>query len=743
MPVRIASELGRKEFVLVALVAGRGRAGRVSDRQGLGRGHELLAGRRLPRDRRAGAGARCRHARAGHADRQTRARCPISSSWAATDVALDVGARRARRARASPRARSRSAASAASPRRGAANATSRRCISSIRRPASTTRIWSRPGLALVRGWQRMQGVVFRPGDARFDGRSAADALDGRARRSGLPDGQPQRRRRHARADRPAARAARGRPATATSRARTTRSRPRSRRAAPTGASRSSRWRGSMASASCRSRPSTTISSWSRAGATGRRCRPSSRRCAIDGVRDAHPRARHAAARTTDLYAAACAMMVARPCAVLRAALRRRRRDAAQAQLRGHGGPVRALAISPDGTQARLRQLRHLGDPLVAARATPPSRCCASTRAPSTRSRSCRTAASSPAARTAASRSGSRASRSPRRCSKATRRRSSRSRSRRTARRSPRRPGTARSGCGRSPAARRACSKAISRTSTASPSRPTAARWSAPATTRPCASGRSPVTARPIVATLPTPLNAVAVAPDGEIVAAGADGKVYFLSPTGEPRGEIEAGADADHRGRGVGRRRARRRRRHPRLGRDHRARARARSRARWSGPACRSGRWRSCPTAARCSPAAPTAWCGAGTRSPASTSARWRWARRRTRSRPIAGDPGAEVFRACVACHTLDAGRGQPRRPDARRHFRAQDRDACRATISPRRSRSSTSCGRRRRWRSCSRSGPMAYTPGTKMPEQKIGSAEDRAALVRFLEKATHRNETA
>jgi len=33
--------------------------------------------------------------------------------------------------------------------------------------------------------------------------------------------------------------------------------------------------------------------------------------------------------------------------------------------------------------------------------------------------------------------------------------------------------------------------------------------------------------------------------------------------------------------------------------------------------------------------------------------------------------------------------------------------------------------------------GPLAYTPGTKMPEQRIGSAEDRAALVRFLEKTT------
>jgi cytochrome c len=35
--------------------------------------------------------------------------------------------------------------------------------------------------------------------------------------------------------------------------------------------------------------------------------------------------------------------------------------------------------------------------------------------------------------------------------------------------------------------------------------------------------------------------------------------------------------------------------------------------------------------------------------------------------------------------------------------------------------------------------GPMTYTPGTKMPEQRIGSAEDRAALVEFLKKATAR----
>jgi len=33
--------------------------------------------------------------------------------------------------------------------------------------------------------------------------------------------------------------------------------------------------------------------------------------------------------------------------------------------------------------------------------------------------------------------------------------------------------------------------------------------------------------------------------------------------------------------------------------------------------------------------------------------------------------------------------------------------------------------------------GPASYTPGTKMPEQRIGSSDDRKALVDFLEKAT------
>jgi cytochrome c len=33
--------------------------------------------------------------------------------------------------------------------------------------------------------------------------------------------------------------------------------------------------------------------------------------------------------------------------------------------------------------------------------------------------------------------------------------------------------------------------------------------------------------------------------------------------------------------------------------------------------------------------------------------------------------------------------------------------------------------------------GPATFTPGTKMPQQRITSAEVRAALVKFLENAT------
>ena len=54
VPVRIASELGRTEFVMVSLVEGVGRLDRLSLRQGLRRDHLVCAGRRFPADRCAG-----------------------------------------------------------------------------------------------------------------------------------------------------------------------------------------------------------------------------------------------------------------------------------------------------------------------------------------------------------------------------------------------------------------------------------------------------------------------------------------------------------------------------------------------------------------------------------------------------------------------------------------------------------------------------------------------------------------
>ena len=103
-----------------------------------------------------------------------------------------------------------------------------------------------------------------------------------------------------------------------------------------------------------------------------------------------------------------------------------------------------------------------------------------------------------------------------------------------------------------------------------------------------------------------------------------------------------------------------------------------------------------------------------------------------------AGDPGAQVYRACVACHALSADDGEKAGPslagifgrkigslpgyrysDALTHM---DIVWTPETVAK-----------------MFEVGPMAYTPGTKMPEQTIGSAADRQALVDFLAKATKR----
>ena len=104
-----------------------------------------------------------------------------------------------------------------------------------------------------------------------------------------------------------------------------------------------------------------------------------------------------------------------------------------------------------------------------------------------------------------------------------------------------------------------------------------------------------------------------------------------------------------------------------------------------------------------------------------------------------AGDHGAEVFRACVACHTLNPGEGMRAGPTLAGIF------GRRIATLPGYNFSEAFKKLDIVWTPETVSklfeiGPMSYTPGTKMPEQRIGSAEDRAALVKFLERATKPN---
>jgi cytochrome c len=237
------------------------------------------------------------------------------------------------------------------------------------------------------------------------------------------------------------------------------------------------------------------------------------------------------------------------------------------------------------------------------------------------------------------------------------------------------------------------------------------------------------------ATLPTPLNTVAVSPDGEIVTAGADGKVYFLNANAELRGEVAAGeapiialvlspdariiAAAGIRGSVAIIERASRKLLRTLVGPGLPVWSLAflkDGRTLLSGGTDRMIRRWDAETGEQIGDVVAGA--------PEDPLARF------------AGDHGAEVFRACVACHTLDPAEGMRAGPSLAGIFgrkiatfpgynfsealRKLDIVWTPETISK-----------------LFEIGPMAYTPGTKMPEQRIGSAEDRAALVNFLERAT------
>lgn len=174
VPLRIASELGRKEFVLVSLVAGED--GTIAFPTGKGSGAVTSFSQAdgfLEIDALASAldaDSTVPVTRIGIA-----ANAPDVVIMGSHDVALDVvvGALADR----GFSARTLAVGSLG----GVAAATRGECdIAPVHLidPASgqyNVHLVS-PGLSLVQGWRRMQGVLFRPGDARFEGKSAEEAV---------------------------------------------------------------------------------------------------------------------------------------------------------------------------------------------------------------------------------------------------------------------------------------------------------------------------------------------------------------------------------------------------------------------------------------------------------------------------------------------------------------------------------------------------------------------------------------
>jgi cytochrome c len=240
-----------------------------------------------------------------------------------------------------------------------------------------------------------------------------------------------------------------------------------------------------------------------------------------------------------------------------------------------------------------------------------------------------------------------------------------------------------------------------------------------------------------IITLPSPLNAVAVARDGEIAAGGADGRVFFLSPAGERRGEVAAAetpiiaiavsgdgaliAAAGIRGSVAI------------IERGSRALARTLvgpglpvwsaaffpdNRTLLTGGTDRMVRRWDAVTGDHIGAVAM-----AGADDPLAA---------------FAGDRGAEVYRACVACHTLTPDEGNRAGPTLSGIFGRRIATLPGYNFSPA-LKNLDIVWTPETVAKLFEVGPMAYTPGTKMPEQVIGSPDDRKALVDFLAKATNK----
>lgn len=100
------------------------------------------------------------------------------------------------------------------------------------------------------------------------------------------------------------------------------------------------------------------------------------------------------------------------------------------------------------------------------------------------------------------------------------------------------------------------------------------------------------------------------------------------------------------------------------------------------------------------------------------------------------GERGAIVFRACIACHTLTPDAGNRAGPTLHGVFGRRIGTAGGYSFSPA-LRSMDIVWSKDTIARLFEIGPNAYTPGTKMPEQTIGDEEDRRALVEWLQRVT------
>ncbi len=100
------------------------------------------------------------------------------------------------------------------------------------------------------------------------------------------------------------------------------------------------------------------------------------------------------------------------------------------------------------------------------------------------------------------------------------------------------------------------------------------------------------------------------------------------------------------------------------------------------------------------------------------------------------GERGAVVFRACQACHTLTPDDGNRAGPTLHGVFGRRIGSAAGYVYSPALPRLDIVWTKETIAR-LFEIGPTAYTPGTKMPEQTIADPADRHALVEWLERVT------